>query len=317
MKKMNKTSIIILIITVMTNINILPAQDLLRTQKIPDDIRFDSEGRFPKSQWSLSVFWRGWLTGSSRWGGGLNYNLDGGKSSNVYTAGFASNIIFNITQNIGLVSGLEIAVYSGKATGNFEESYDTWNSKDGDLTFNYILRDYSEQQKLALLSIPLMVRYSTNPFSDVYAKYFAAFGFKIGIPLVRRAVIQPGVLTTTAYLHEDKILYDGFPEQGLVTNFHAPVQRSKMDFNVGAALSLETGVTVMSNEKISAGASIYCDFGLNKLLRPGNMHIVEYQESKPGKLLFNSIMTTNRVSSIEQFSVGIKLTVYFNPDKAN
>jgi hypothetical protein len=48
------------------------------------------------------------------------------------------------------------------------------------------------------------------------------------------------------------------------------------------------------------------------LLRPGNKHIVEYQD---GKLLFNSIMMTNRVNSIEQFSVGLKLIVNFNLDK--
>ena len=73
----------------------------------------------------------------------------------------------------------------------------------------------------------------------------------------------------------------------------------------------------MSNEDLSAGASIYCDIGLNRLLRPGDRYMVEYQRLTPEQLRFNSIMLTHRVSSVELFSLGMKLFVNFNLDKKN
>jgi hypothetical protein len=86
---------------------------------------------------------------------------------------------------------------------------------------------------------------------------------------------------------------------------------------MGVALALETGVTFMSNEHINAGASVYCDIGLNRLLKSDSRHMVEYQRLSPERLQFNSIMMTDRISNVEMFSLGLKLTVNFNLDKKN
>jgi hypothetical protein len=314
---MNKKGIVLIIFIVMTSIiNSLSAQDSVRTQNAPNsDFLYEGDD-FQKYQLSLSSFWRGYLSdGFGKWGAGLNYKLKDGTSSNMYTIGFAGNLTFNVNQNIGIVSGLEIASYSGKASGNFEDSYLAVDAAGYDFTFKYILKDYSEQQKLTLLSVPLMVKFSTNSFSDVHVKYFAACGFKIGIPVSGGATVRPESLTTTAHFHEENIVYRDFPEQGLVSNFHAPKQQSKIDFRMGVALALETGLTFMSNENINAGASVYCDIGLNSLLKSDNRHMVEYQRLNPGQLRFNSIMKTGKVNSVELFSLGLKLSVNFNLNK--
>ena len=296
------------------------AQDSVALQNVPNSSQLNYEAAdddgFRKYELSLGVVWRNFLADDlGKWGAGLNYKLQDGTGSNISTTGLAANLTFNITRNVGLVSGLELTRYSGKASGNFDETYETVHADGSDFSFRYILRDYSEQQKLTLLSVPLMVKFSTNPFSDIDAKYFAAFGFKVGIPLARQAAINVASVTTTGYFHNENILYRDFPEQGFVSSFNPPTQKSKIDFKLGVALALETGITFVSNEDLSAGASIYCDIGLNRLLRPSDRYMVEYQRLTPELLRFNSIMLTHRVSSVELFSLGMKLFVNFNLDK--
>jgi hypothetical protein len=312
--KANKTGIkILMTFIIMTGITgSVFAQDSVRTQNIPYNNYGDD---FKKYELSLGVFWRNVFSDENKWGAGLNYKLDDGTSSGIYTAGWATHLIMNITNNIGLVSGFEIASYSGKATGNFNENYTATHADGTEFIYTYSLKNYAEQQKLTLFSIPLMVKFSTNPFSDIYMKYFAACGFKVSIPLARTATINPGSVTTTGYFHEEGMEYSGFPNQGFVTGFNAPEQKSKIDFKMGVALALETGITFISNEDLSAGASIYCDVGLNNLLKPGNRYMVEYRRLTPEQLLFNSIMTTKRINSVEMFSIGLKLSVNFNLDK--
>jgi hypothetical protein len=287
------------------------AQDSVRTKTGATD----GDG-FRKYELATGIFWRNLLSDDlGKFGAGLNYTLSDGTSSDIYTIGLATHVTYNLTRNIGLVSGLEIAGYRGKAFGNFSDSYDTKAIDATDLTFTYSLKDYSEQQKLTLLSIPLMVKFTTNPFSDIYARYFCGFGFKIGLPIVREAAIKPGTLTTTGYFYKEGILYGDFPEQGFVTNYRVPEQQSKIGFKPLVALALETGFIFTSNEQVSAGASIYCDFGLNSLLKSDNKNMVEYRRLTPGQLHFNSIMTTNKVNRVEMFGIGLKLIVNFNLDK--
>jgi hypothetical protein len=295
-------------------ISSVSAQDSVRTKTGATD----GDG-FRKYELATGIFWRNLLSDDlGKFGAGLNYTLSDGTSSNIYTIGLAAHFTYNITRNTGLVSGLEIAAYSGKASGNFSGAYDTYDRGAYSFNFSYSLKDYSEQQKLTLLSIPLMVKYTTNPFSDIHARYFCGFGFKIGLPLVRKATIKPGLVTTTGYFYEERELYGGdtpFPEEGFVTNYSAPKQQSKIGFKPLVAIALETGFIFTSNEQVSAGASIYCDFGLNNILKHDSRQMVEYQKLDTKNLLFNSIMTTNKVNKVEMFSIGLKLIVNFNLDK--
>jgi hypothetical protein len=284
------------------------AQDSLRTQKIPDNIRDYSEDSFSKCQLSSGVFWRGGLTGASKWGGGLNYKFTDGTSSDSYTIGFAPHLTFNINRNIGIVSGFELIRYSGEATGNFMDTYKMSISETNSLDFTYNLRNYSEQQNITLLSFPVMIKFSTN----TYTKLFAAGGFKIGIPVKRVATIRSGILTTTALGRPENIFYHDVPGLGYVTDFYILEQQSKIDMSVVVAAAFEIGVKFTSDERICAGVSFYVDYGLNNFLKSGNRHMVEYQLQTPEQLRFNSITMTNRLNSVNLFSIGMKLRVNFN-----
>jgi hypothetical protein len=264
---------------------------------------------FIKYELSIGTFWGSMLSRGSQWGKGVTYKLDAGKN---WTAHFS----YNFTPAVSLVSGFEIAGYSGKTTGNFSDNYTTISVDGSTFIFTYSIKDYAEKRNLTLFSIPLMVKFRSNTFYDVYCmKYFAACGLKLVIPLERVATINSRSITTTGYFHKESIEYAGFPEKGFVTDFHAPEWRSKMDLKMGVALALETGVTFFNNEDIRAGASIYCDIGLNNLLRHGNRYMVEYQKLTPERFLFNSIATTKKVNGIEMFSIGLKLSVSFDLDK--
>jgi hypothetical protein len=325
--KLNRTAKILVTILIMAHIvNIGAAQDSIRTQNIPDyygDV-------FQKRQLSLGVFWRNFLTdGIGKWGAGLNYKLIDGTSSEVHTIGLAAHLIFNITPCIGIVTGLEIANYSGKAAGNFEGYY-RMELDNGIpdaignvhyIDFSYKLRDYSEQQKLALLSVPVMVKYSTSAFSDINAKYFVALGFKFRIPLIDRTTIDPGYVSTSGYFSREMDTYPAeghnFPEHGFVTSATGFNAKNKIGIKPGVSLALETGVTFMSSEDINAAASIYYDLGLGSMLRRGNKHMVEYYPDARDyeHLGFNSIMRTDRANSVIINSLGLKLIVNFNLDK--
>jgi hypothetical protein len=276
----------------------------------------DATDDFRKYELSAGILFRNFISDDlGKWGAGFRYNLQDGTSSNVSTTGLAAHFTFNIIRNVGIVSGVEITRYSGNASGNFAESYETIDRGGYPFTYTYSLKEYREQQKLTLLSIPFMAKFSTNPFSDIYAKCFAAFGFKIGVPVVKQAAIEPGLVTSTGFFHDENIQYSDFPEQGFVTRFAAPEQKNAIPFKLGVVAAIETGVIFTSTENISGGASIYCDIGLNSLLRSDGRHILEYQRMTPERLHFNSIMMTDKVNSVEMFSIGLKLFVNFNLDK--
>jgi hypothetical protein len=330
-KRLKIIKIILLIMCITTSIaGRVTAQDSIRTQNFPDYY----ENSFQKRQLSLGVFWRNFVSEDlGKWGAGLNYKLNDGTSSEVYTIGLAAHVIFNITPGIGIVTGLEIANYSGKAAGNFEEAYTfdldamqkiqkLQKQEDGNyLDFTCRLRDYREQQKLALFSVPVMVKFTTPAFTDVNMKYFVAFGFKLGIPLIDRVTIDPGYVSTSGHFSRENETYPSgsfdFPEHGWVTGARGFNAESKMGIKLGVSLALETGVTFMSNEDISAAASIYYDFGLSSMIRRDSRNMVEYYPEARNyeHLGFNSIMRTDRASSVVINSLGLKLTVNFNLDK--
>jgi hypothetical protein len=313
---MKTVSTVLILFLMISFVGRISAQDLGLTQELSNVDSEDEANDIAKYQLSLGVFWRNFLANDlGKWGAGLNYKLNSGTSSNLYTVGAVANVIYNLNQNIGIISGLELAFYSGRASGNFELGYPTSDAMGDAMTFTYKLRNYKEQQQLTLLSLPLMLRLSTNPFPDISTKCFAALGFKVGIPITGRTIIEPGILTTTALFHEENIVYSDVPEQGLVTEYQAPYTRKKVEFNTEFALAFETGVIFMSNENVSAGVSIYCDMGLNNILKPDNSYMVEYQKMTPGQLRFNSIIRTNDASSVEMLSIGLKLFTILNIDK--
>jgi hypothetical protein len=292
------------------------AQDSIGTNSIvADDFQY-SKDYYQKKQLSLSAYWRNVLgTDLGKQTAGFYYKLKDGEVSDISTIGFAANLTFNMNAKIGIVSGFEIVSYGGRATGNFDGHYTTSYIEGDNFIFNYVLKDYNEQQRLTLFSIPLMAKYSMSLFSDISTKYFIAAGVKVGIPLTKRATIKVGSLTTTGHFLREDELYSDFPEQGLVNDLTGLSRKTKMDFNIGLIAALETGFIFMSNENISAGASIFCDVGLNNLLKKDNKHLVEYQKQMREYLLLNSIMKTEHVSSVDIFSIGLKLSVNFNLDK--
>jgi hypothetical protein len=311
-KRLKIIKIILLIMCITTSIaGRVSAQDSIRTQNFPDSETYS------KLHLSFSPFWSNYFSSTQflSKAAGLNYNLEEGTVSGNYTAGFAANLAFSINSNIEIVSGLELVKYAAKVSGNFTEKYETVDRNGDVLDFAYSLKNYKEQQSLALLSVPLAVRFSTSAFSDVNIKYFVSCGIKIGIPVVQQATITPGSVTTTGYFYRELELYEDFPEHGFVNGLTGITQQSRMDFKLGFTATLETGLIFMSNENISAGASIYCDMGLNNLLKRDNRRMVEYQRFTPGQLRFNSIMKTGHASSVETFSVGVKISIYFTLDK--
>jgi hypothetical protein len=291
-------------------------QDSLLTQNFRSDTSYYDDSGYSRFQLILAPFWRNYLTlpNSSFWkiGAGLNYKFRDGTISDASTIGFAANLTFNVTSTIGIVSGLEIVSYNGKVSGNFNETYSAEDAYGYTFDFSYSLRDYREQQQLVLLLVPLMLKYSMHPFSDVNARLYVAGGFKIGIPVKNLATIKPGFVTTTGYFYEEKNLYSDFPEWGFVNNLTEVVRKSKMGYKVGVTASIEAGIVFMSTEKISAGASIYCDIGLSNILKHNNLHMVEYPQSIYENLHFNSVMNTDHVNSVEIFSIGLKLSITFD-----
>jgi hypothetical protein len=252
------------------------------------------------------------------WGAGLKYKLKNGRNSGSSTIGLATHFTFNLTRNFGIISGIEITRYFSEIVGDFEDSYETRHADGSPFIYSYVISEYSEQQKLSLLSVPLMAKFSMNPFSDIDAKYFAAVGFKVGIPVIKQAEITHGRVTTKGFFYDkENIQYADFPDQGFVTRYAAPEQQSKIDFKLMTTLTIETGITFTSNEDINSGVSIYCDIGLNNLLESTERHMLEYQRTTPERLHFNSIMMTGRVGDARILSAGLKLFVNFNLNKKN
>ncbi|MDR1593306.1 MAG: PorT family protein [Prevotellaceae bacterium] len=272
--------------------------------------------RYAKHELAFTACWRNFLGKASYStflgkGAGLTYNLSDGTTHSNYTLGLAADYTYNISNHFGLVSGVGIINYGGKAAGNFSDEYLTFDIRGDELTYSYKIEEYKEQQSLTMIMIPLMAKYSSKPFGEIEMRYFVAGGMKFGIPFGDKTEISASTLTTTGHYEFEDELYDDLPQHGFVTGLKDVSEKSQTAFKFSVIASIEAGLRVRDKERMDAMVSLYCDFGLQNM-KQDDRHLVEFNWQNPEKPHFNSIKTTGRVNMVRIASAGLKIGIILN-----
>jgi hypothetical protein len=243
----------------------------------------------------------------------INYSLDKSGSRTDGSSSVAGILgigyTWNINDNFGLATGIEMSRYDGKASYDIISGEKEYGTGDDRFRFDYSMRNYIEEQSAVMISIPAMAQYSA-PLSDHVTFYLAA-GFKFGLPVNAKATIFPGNLSASGhYYFENRTYYDDLPQYGFANSKPASVT-SDIALKVSAAMSIESGVrfSIMDNMRIYTGA--YFDCGLNNIRSKHEDMLVNYHELNPSAYTYSSVLNTVHADKIKIFAVGLKLKISF------
>jgi hypothetical protein len=244
----------------------------------------------------------------------LKYKLSGGGTASSGAGGSGGiGYTFNVNDNWGIVTGVEVGIYAGKAAYavplSGEHEYGTAGTPEH-FTFKYSAEGYGERQKATLVSVPLMAQFKT-PLGGESAHFYLSGGFKFGFPASAKATVIPGTLTTSGRFSYEQIEYRNIEEYGFVSA--QPVEQKTADIDLGfsAALSLETGVRFSLGGSAALYTGAFLNYGLNSIRPADGRRVIDYRNGPPSTFGYNSILNSSLTDKVNIFGAGLKIRLSF------
>jgi hypothetical protein len=194
-------------------------------------------------------------------GGGLStLNFDNRKAG--FGGTFGLGYLYRFNEKIGIRSGVDMAFYSAKLSGNLTETYvldNKWHNTPNDHQFLYSaeIEGIEEISKATYLQIPVMLQYTNK-------KFYAAGGLKLGFRMSDSYQTTIKTLTTTGYSEYSHQTYENVSSLGFST-FQNFKDDGHLNLNFGVFLALETGVMWQLSGKTKLYTGLYFDHSLNNL----------------------------------------------------
>jgi hypothetical protein len=241
----------------------------------------------------------------------IGYRFNDGSRSGGVGVGAGFNYTYNVNGSIAIVTGLGFSTYSGKLNlSDYSEDYISVDDHGDEFSLEYTFHEvYRETQSVVLFTIPVMARYSI-PLGNGKMKYYASGGFKLGLPLIARATITPGTISTTGYYDYEACTYDNLFEHGFVNAQPGDRTKSAIRLGIAPVLSLETGLRFPLGYTTALTAGVYLDY-CPAIRQSGDKHILEFQSLTPAQFAYNSALNTDMVKKITLFSSGVKIGISF------
>jgi hypothetical protein len=287
----------------------ITANKAANAQLLPEKMT-QIEPKIPKRYFvhELSVYVSG---GFSR----MNCELDNGSgisSSGGVSAAAGFNYTYNFNGSIAIVTGLGFSTCSGKLSlSDYSGSYAGVDDQGDEFILDYSFHDvYRETQSIVLFTVPVMARYST-PLGRGQARYYLSGGLKLGLPVVARATITPGTVSTTGSYDYEDCTYYNLLEHGFVDGYADDRTKSNIRLNIMPLLSLETGIRIPLGYTTAMTMGVYLDYCPANIQHSADKHVLEYQSLSPAKFVYNSALNTNVVKKITLFNPGLKIGIIF------
>ena len=240
------------------------------------------------------------------------------------TEGFGGNFGFGYTRyfspNFGLLIGVEAALYNAKFSlrDTLRDAYDTNDKHNGEkINYRSKFGRYAEQQQLINVNIPLMLQFQAG---DNH-KFFAAAGFKLGLPVWTNYEISDCEFVAEGYYYSTKQTlkhqydwgYGKFPNEN----------KKKFDVDLAYMGSLELGVKwALGNPKYSLYTGIYADYTFNNVLKTNTKNFLDYSATaEKDNVVLNSVLNSqytnnNKTQSfadkMQPVAVGLKIRLGIN-----
>ena len=237
----------------------------------------------------------------------LMYKLseDGSKAGG-FGGGAGVSYTYNFSYELGLSVGGEITSYGGNKADykTITETYNGTDDNGDDVKYEFKFNNYMEDQKVALLSVPvkLIYRLQLSNTTDLYA----AGGVKVGLPVSAKSDVSGKVSSAGYYSYED-LTYHDLQEHGFFTDRDVNVKGKKIDLGIAAMLSFEAGFHFCFGENAGLYAGLFIDYGMNDMRKTKNKHLVNYNEA----VTYESVLNTGLSDKLNLMSVGLKLQFAF------
>jgi hypothetical protein len=233
----------------------------------------------------------------------------GGKQDkNTIGQGLGIAYTFNINKNWGIVTGADILWFKNKVTYNqLNETYNAIDDEGSSFMFNYSANDYNETQNITMLSIPVMAQYNLAFNDSALIDMYFSGGLKFGFPVIAQYSAN-GIVSSSGYYDYENQTYENLPAHGFVYNSSA-VSKDKISLNFSTCLSAEAGLRFNFSSSFKLYAGLYFDYGFNNMQKKKDKHIVQYQQSSPENLKYESILHSGLIKRINHINTGIKIRI--------
>lgn len=252
----------------------------------------------------------------------LEHKLTVGKSSSSFSAGIGFGYTYFFKENMGLATGVDLTFYNQKIEldeflGN-HQAFDI--DRQIDFDFRYTLKDYAENQNAFYLNIPIMLHYQFGTSKKV--KFYAAGGFKVGLPINGKYKSESGDLKTAGYFPHNGDLIDDIPFRGF-GEFDVKQNEDKLNYKVSFNLAFEGGAKWKLPKDMALYTGLFIDYGLNDIRKEvggETKSVVQYNQLNPEDHIYNGLSASKTntsdgqssiISKVNTLSYGLKVRLAF------
>ena len=232
----------------------------------------------------------------------INFSITGGTTSGAIDFGGGIGYNYNFSKEWSIGTGADFSFYN--ASLEMKQYNLEVNTPNYDLTIN--ATGYKEDISALLLEIPLTARY-TLPIEENSLQFTG--GFKFGFPFSAKYTASADRLQTSGhFLLEDQTyrnVDDVFINEALTDQY------DKWDAKMSIMLTIEAAYRFAIGEKYGFAVGVYFNYGFNDMQGSKDKYPVNIAglnaDVTKAIYTYNSMLDTERASSIRPMAVGLKL----------
>ena len=238
----------------------------------------------------------------------IQSDVKGVRASHEIGGAVKAGYIYNITQHIGIGSGVEFAQYKQKVfltQDNATQSSFEVDETTSAFVYNVTTANYREQQTLQAIQIPLFVQYKRNINVGVDFNFRA--GVKYFLPVNYKIESSANSVRGVGYYPDVNLTIDDLPEFGFGTA--SPYSQSGEYQTKGILMSsFELGFTFQMGEKNALYAAMFLDSGYGTILdQKQNESYIGYSQKSITNRKANGLYSTDKEATIKPVAFGLTL----------
>ena len=230
--------------------------------------------------------------------------------------GLGAKYAYYITENWSLGTGAELQYMEGSIfLPTVQGSFMTQDAEADEFEFRYRATNFSENQEVYFLNIPLQVQYE----SSGTVRFYAAAGVKAGLVLTSEYQSSATSFETSGFYSQYDVEltspeFAGFGEFGAINN-----AESELNLKTNFVAHLESGVKLMLENSQSLYMGLFLDYGLNDIKPDASRErLIDYNAQNPTDFVFGSLLSSRRdinalqeTDEVRTLAFGLKLQYAF------
>jgi len=246
----------------------------------------------------------------------LSYEALGNDSELGNGFGVGAKYAYYLSDNWSLGTGAEFQYMEGSIfLPNVQGAYMSQDPEGEGFEFRYKADNFSENQEVYFLNIPLQIQYESSGMT----RFYAAAGVKAGLVIDSKYQSKTTSLETSGYYPQyDVELTDpefaGFGQFDQVSN-----SKSDLDLQTNFVAHIESGVKLMLENSQSLYMGLFLDYGLNDIKPDASVdRLIDYNNQNPTAFQFGSLLSSSRdinslqdLDEVRTLAFGLKIQYAF------